>query len=230
MIMTIMDVCLILFKEKLDKVSIADTGFPQPSEAQIKKAWGEKFYERMKTFNGDVINGEDIDLMQPYMRHVKYTEKEAEYSCQNLKGVLVWTVAMVKFYMVNKDVIPLKNNLAIQERRSQRATQKLEKAQKLLQEKEEEASQATKLKQEAEAKERTAREEFNAIQEKMNQAVALITGLAGENVRWTEQSAQFKSETERLVGDTIILTGIVFFQNFFYELFFNFFSLKFIWF
>lgn len=209
MIMTIMDVCLILFKEKLDKVSIADTAFPQPSEAQIKKAWGEKFYERMKTFNGDVINGEDIDLMQPYLHHVKYNEKDAEYSCQNLKGVLVWTVAMVKFYMVNKDVIPLKNNLAIQERRSQRATAKLEKAQKLLQEKEEEASQATRQKQEAEEKERAARDEFNAIQEKMNQAVALITGLAGENVRWTEQSAQFKSETERLVGDTMILTGFL---------------------
>lgn len=42
---------------------------------------------------------------------------------------------------------------------------------------------------------------------KMDAAASLINGLAGERIRWTEQLAQFKSETERLVGDVLILTG-----------------------
>lgn len=43
----------------------------------------------------------------------------------------------------------------------------------------------------------------------MDAAKALIDGLSGERIRWTEQSAQFKSEIERLVGDVLLLTGFL---------------------
>lgn len=46
-------------------------------------------------------------------------------------------------------------------------------------------------------------------QMKMDAATALINGLSGERVRWTEQSALFKSEIERLVGDIVLLVGYV---------------------
>lgn len=47
------------------------------------------------------------------------------------------------------------------------------------------------------------------VQTKMDAASALINGLAGERVRWTEQSALFKAETERLVGDVLLLVGFL---------------------
>lgn len=47
------------------------------------------------------------------------------------------------------------------------------------------------------------------VQSKMDAATALINGLAGERIRWTEQSAQFKAETERLVGDIFLLVGFL---------------------
>lgn len=43
----------------------------------------------------------------------------------------------------------------------------------------------------------------------MDTATAMIEGLSGERIRWTEQVAVFKSETERLVGDALILTGFL---------------------
>lgn len=43
----------------------------------------------------------------------------------------------------------------------------------------------------------------------MDAATALINGLAGERIRWTEQLALFKAETERLIGDVILLTGFL---------------------
>lgn len=43
----------------------------------------------------------------------------------------------------------------------------------------------------------------------MEAATALINGLAGERVRWTDQLVQFKAETERLVGDIVLLTGFL---------------------
>lgn len=43
----------------------------------------------------------------------------------------------------------------------------------------------------------------------MDAASALINGLSGEKIRWTEQSAQFQAETERLVGDVLLLVGFL---------------------
>lgn len=49
----------------------------------------------------------------------------------------------------------------------------------------------------------------NKVKAKMDAANALINGLGGERVRWTEQSAQFKAETDRLVGDVLLLVGFL---------------------
>jgi dynein heavy chain len=44
---------------------------------------------------------------------------------------------------------------------------------------------------------------------KMDAATALISGLSGEQIRWTQQLASFKSDTNRLIGDVLILTGFL---------------------
>lgn len=43
----------------------------------------------------------------------------------------------------------------------------------------------------------------------MDIASAMIEGLSGEKIRWTEQVALFKSETDRLVGDMLVLTAFL---------------------
>lgn len=43
----------------------------------------------------------------------------------------------------------------------------------------------------------------------MDTAAAMIEGLSEERVRWTEHVAVFKSETDRLVGDALVLTGFL---------------------
>jgi dynein heavy chain len=47
------------------------------------------------------------------------------------------------------------------------------------------------------------------VKNKMDSASALIDGLAGERIRWTEQLAQFKAETDRLIGDVVLLVGFL---------------------
>lgn len=47
------------------------------------------------------------------------------------------------------------------------------------------------------------------VKNKMDAATALISGLAGEKIRWTEQSALFKAETERLIGDVLFLVAFM---------------------
>jgi dynein heavy chain len=50
-------------------------------------------------------------------------------------------------------------------------------------------------------KKRTIEEGAMSLQKKMNQASALIQGLAGERARWTEDTANFSDQKMKLVGD-----------------------------
>ena len=48
-----------------------------------------------------------------------------------------------------------------------------------------------------------------ATQKKMDSANALISALAGEEVRWTAQSKEFDSSIQRLTGDCALASGFV---------------------
>lgn len=139
----------------------------------------------------------------------QYTFEGAKTACGNVAGLLSWTIAMTKFYAINKDVLPLKANLAILQAKYDKASAELQKAELEFQAKEKELNDAQKEFSAAEAKKNAVLADARQCEEKMNAATALIDGLSDEKVRWTEQIVQFESETERLVGDSIILSAFL---------------------
>lgn len=52
-------------------------------------------------------------------------------------------------------------------------------------------------------------DDANACRRKMNNATALIDGLSGERIRWTEASKGFEAQIGRLVGDVLLATGFL---------------------
>lgn len=138
-----------------------------------------------------------------------YTFEGAKAACGNVAGLLQWTIAMKKFFAINKDVLPLIASLAVLQAKYSRAAAELEKAEAEFQAKEKELNDAQKEFNEAEAKKNAVLDDARKCQQKMDAATALIDGLSGEKARWTDQLSQFKSETERLVGDVIILSAFL---------------------
>ncbi|XP_075954128.1 dynein axonemal heavy chain 8-like [Anarhichas minor] len=211
LIMKIMDCCLLLFQKKLDTVSI------DPERNCLKPSWGDAlkliggtgFLASLQQFQKDNINEETIELMQPYFDMEDYTYENAKKVCGNVAGLIAWTRAMATFFGINKEVLPLKAKLVIQGRLLIVANNELGAAEAQLAEKQAEFDKV-KAKCDAAMKEKQdLLDDAETCRNKMQAASALIDGLSEEKVRWIEQSKQFKSQINRLVGDVLQLTGFL---------------------
>lgn len=67
-----------------------------------------RFLYNLQNFPKDNINAETVDLMMPYLNFHIYTYEAAKQACGNVAGLIQWTISMVVFYEINKDVLPLK--------------------------------------------------------------------------------------------------------------------------
>ncbi|XP_010219892.1 PREDICTED: dynein heavy chain 8, axonemal [Tinamus guttatus] len=210
LIMRIMDCCLLLFQKQVDPVTM------DPEKPCCKPSWGESlkimsgpFLQSLQQFPKDTINEETVELLQPYFNMEDYTLECSKKVCGNVAGLLSWTQAMAIFYGVNREVLPLKANLAKQEGRLKVANAELAKAQEVLDEKQAELDKV-QAKFDAAMKEKMdLLNDAETCRRKMQAASALIDGLSGEKVRWTKQSKEFKSQINRLVGDVLLCTGFL---------------------
>ncbi|NWU79180.1 DYH5 protein, partial [Onychorhynchus coronatus] len=155
------------------------------------------------------ITGETVELLEPYLDMEDYNLETAKKVCGNVAGLCSWTQAMAYFYSINKEVLPLKANLALQEGRLAAAQMELNSAQIQLDEKQMELDEVQAM-YDAAMKERQALlDGAETCRRKMNNATALIEGLGGEKLRWTASSKNFQNQIIDLVGNVLLATGFL---------------------
>ncbi|XP_066156829.1 dynein axonemal heavy chain 5 [Euwallacea fornicatus] len=211
LIMRIMDCVLILFQRKLHPL-IPDTAAPcpKPSWAEsLKMMASTTFLLQLQNYPKDIINNEMVELLQPYFEMEDYNMDTAKRVCGDVAGLLSWTKAMAFFHSVNREVLPLKANLALQEARLKVAMEDLAAAEQQLEEREESLKQVKEQYDSAVMEKQRLTDAANLCLRKMNTATTLIKGLGGEKVRWTQQSREFKEQLGRLVGDVLLATGFL---------------------
>uniref|UniRef100_A0A8C2VG97 Dynein axonemal heavy chain 8 n=1 Tax=Chinchilla lanigera TaxID=34839 RepID=A0A8C2VG97_CHILA len=223
LIMRIMDCVLLLFQKKIDSVTM------DPEKPCCKPSWGESlklmsaagFLYSLQQFPKDTINEETVELLQPYFNMDDYNFESAKKVCGNVAGLLSWTLAMATFYGINREVLPLKANLAKQEGRLAVANAELGKAQALLDEKQAELDKVQAKFDSAMNEKMDLLNDADMCRKKMQAASTLIDGLSGEKVRWTQQSKEFKAQINRLVGDILLCTGFLSYLGPFNQIFRN---------
>ncbi|KAI3387946.1 hypothetical protein SNEBB_000651 [Seison nebaliae] len=212
LIMRILDCVLILFKSPLEKPINLD-----PERPCIKPSWDESlkimaqtgFLQVLLDFQKDTINGETVELMQPYLEMEDYNFEQAKKVCGNVAGLLSWTIAMTKFFTVNRGVLPLKANLIVQKAKAAVANGDLMKAQQNLDEKQAELDKAQAELDEAMNGKQRLMDEAATCQRKMEAAETLIDGLGDEKIRWTQMSKEYREQIGRLAGDVLLCTGFL---------------------
>ncbi len=209
--MRIMDCTLLLFRRHLEPLSLdPDRPGPKPSWGDSLKLLSQSgFLHTLQTFQKDTINEEIVELLAPYLEMEDYNFEMAKKVCGNVAGLLSWTKAMAFFYTINKEVLPLKANLAIQEAKLRVAMGDLEEAQAQLDEKQKELDEVQAMYDAAMKEKQTLLDDAETCRRKMVAASALIGGLGGEKERWTQQSKEFEDQIGRLVGDVLLATGFL---------------------
>lgn len=211
LIMRVMDSVLILFRKKLLKME-SDPTVPSPLPS-----WGESlkvmssttFLSQLLNFPKDIINDEMVEFLEPYLTMEDYNMGTALRVCSDVAGLLCWTKAMAFFFGVNKEVLPLKLNLVMQESRLKIACKELATAEKTLRKKEKELKKCKEMYVAAVSEKQKLSNEADVCRRKMTSASTLINGLAGEKDRWTSTSKDLKEQLGRLIGDTLLACGFL---------------------
>ena len=138
LIMRVMDCVLLLFRKKLS-IMMPDPTVPSPKPSWAdalkmmastsflrcrpplcyllqKRNFYSYFFSQLLHFPKDTINDEMVELLEPYLTMEDYNMTTAKRVCGDVAGLLCWTKAMAFFFGVNKEVLPLKINLAFQVR------------------------------------------------------------------------------------------------------------------
>ncbi|KNC49484.1 dynein heavy chain 5 [Thecamonas trahens ATCC 50062] len=196
----------------MEPVEMEENGKIRTSWVESKRMMNKKdFLDSLLNFPLTTLNGEIIELLEPYFDDEEFMVGSDRAATVNLalKGLFEWCEAIIKYYHVSRDIEPKQMAKNKAQKRLQQANEELSDAQKQLDEKEAVLAAMQAKYDACQAEEQRLASIAEKTKRTMTAALALIDGLAGEKERWTAKSLTFGDVVTKLVGDVAVATAFL---------------------
>jgi dynein heavy chain len=212
--------CCIMFSIKPEMVPDPDTPGKKMKDyfgpgKKILLANANKLLEDMTNYDKDNIPEDVIKGIEPFYNDPTFTPDIIEKSSKACKSMCMWSRAMYKYYQVTLVVEPKKKLLAEAEASLAITMAELKKAQDILEGVMTQIANLEASFNEANAKKEQLVEDVTQCRSRLERAVSLMSGLGGEQVRWTASCKDLNIKFDNLVGDALFAAGAIAYQGVF---------------
>lgn len=195
-----------------DRINDAATG------RKILDYWGPSkrilgdmaFLQTLKEYDKDNIN---IDVMKrirkEFIPHPDFKPEVVAKASSAAEGLCKWVIAMDKYDKIAKEVAPKKLKLEVAEREYADTMRILNEKRTLALALEARVRELNVNLAEANVKKKKVEDEVEACRNKLIRAETLISGLAGEKIRWIAAAEHLQEDYENLAGDILLSCGII---------------------
>lgn len=157
----------------------------------------------------DFINDETVEFLAPYLELEGFNPSTAKNASKAAEGLCTWCRAMNDYNDASKIVKPKLEALRLAEARLQDAERDLFKAEMRLKACQDVLGDLQRDFDKQLATKRAIEENAKNTRKRMEQATSLITGLAGERIRWNNDRDEFANIKMQLIGDIALACAFV---------------------
>ena len=212
-VMTMEAVCVLMNIKPIkrndpNKLGAKIDDYWEPAKNELMKN-PKQLLEDLIGYKKEEMTQELIDKITPRVNNEKFRPEIIRSSSLACEAMCKWVHAMHKFYHVNKQVEPLRKQVA-------QLNAELDMSRSLLKEAKAKLKAVTDQIETLEAeydasvkKQEYLKFKINDCEVKLERAEKLIGGLGGEQVRWTKESETLAERIEKLPGDCALSAGTV---------------------
>uniref|UniRef100_A0A3Q3RVK4 Dynein axonemal heavy chain 2 n=1 Tax=Mastacembelus armatus TaxID=205130 RepID=A0A3Q3RVK4_9TELE len=183
----------------------------EPTWAEAKRQLGERqhFIKTLVNFDKDNISDRVLKRIGQYCKQVDFQPEIIGKVSLAAKSLCMWVRAMEVYGRIYRVVEPKRDqlNTAMAELAQKQAA--LSEAQNKLQEVAEMLIQLQKQHSDKLAMKESLRKKSEDMEVKLDRADKLVTGLAGERIRWEERLAGLEENMGYLVGDCLLAASFL---------------------
>ncbi|XP_034551682.1 dynein heavy chain 2, axonemal-like [Notolabrus celidotus] len=182
----------------------------EPTWAEAKRQLGESsFIKTLVNFDKDNISDRVLRKIGRYCRQVDFQPETIGKVSLAAKSLCMWVRAMEVYGRIFRVVEPKRDQLNSAMAQLTEKQAALAEAQNKLQEVGEKLEQLKKQHSEKLKMKESLRKKSEEMEVKLDQADKLVTGLAGERVRWEERVAGLEENMGYLVGDCLLAASFL---------------------
>jgi dynein heavy chain len=182
----------------------------KPNWKEAKKLMNDmNFLDNLKTYDKDNIPKSKIKKLRPFMKNKNFTPEKVEKVSKAAKSLCMWVRAMHTYDRVAKTIAPKKKKLAGAEAQLAVVNAQLEEKQAQLRSIEQKLAELEEMFDASVQKKQNLEEKTRLTLLQMERAGKLMSGLAGEKLRWLDTVKSLNSDITNLVGNIAVAAGAV---------------------